>query len=185
MRRLQASPTYGNLMSILFNLHNQGRYQDVRHTEFNGANFKKIKTEYRTKRVNQPIVITDIKFLGECTNQERLVVMKIMLELKLFNCLWACDPEFKRSNSANRKAINSLLGRQILQETETPNIYVVNPFYIRRGDLWYVLSTTVHHLKNISKVSIHQIVDRQPVDFLTEGDEILPLLGYGYTEDNN
>lgn len=172
------SPTYVNLIDLYFKMSRMMQDSPVYTQSMNGQQYQKTKTGLTSQRIMQPIVMAENQFINDCTDQEWLVIRRIMCELKEYNCLWHCDPALKK-NSKNRIALNSLILKGILQKTETTHIYVVNPFYIRRGDLMAVITTTARLLENASKVDTTYITNKKPVN-----DYIPNQLGYGYNDDN-
>ncbi len=52
---------------------------------------------------------------------------------------------------------------KVLIPTETLHIYIVNPFYIRRGDFFVVLNTTANLLQDVVKVGKEHIREKQAV----------------------
>jgi hypothetical protein len=96
------------------------------------------------------------------------LVGRISSELKEYNALWYCDPKLKK-NSSTRKAIQGLIDKGVLFTTETTNIYLVNPIFIRRGDVFSVLATTAELVSESSKVAVEHIVNKKPVKFFDYG----------------
>lgn len=177
------SETYNNLTDLYFKLSQMTQESTVYSTTANSNGYQRTKTEHSSSRIRQPLVMADTSFLMDCSAQEWLLIRIIMNELKEYNCLWECNKDIKK-NSKNRVAINSLIDKNILQKTETTNIYVVNPFYIRRGDLMGVIATTAKLLDNCSKVDSTYITNKKPVDNYIPTIINQQQLGYGYSEDN-
>lgn len=175
------SPTYVNLIDLYFKMSRMMKDSPVYTQQITGQQFQRTRAQgISSQRIMQPIVMTDNSFLIDCTNQEWLLIKTIMTELKEYNCLWHCDPKLKK-NSSNRSAINGLIDKNILIKTETTNIYIVNPFYIRRGDLMSVITTTANLLENTSRVDTTYITNKKPInDYIP----MAPQIGYGYHEDN-
>ena len=112
-----------------------------------------------------------------CTAHEWYLVGRISSELKRYNCLWLCSPDVKKSSS-NWKAINGLLKHGVLMRTETANIYMVNPIYIRRGEILGVINTTADLLSGVSRVTADHVRNCKPVS-LYDVTVSSALLGLG------
>jgi hypothetical protein len=184
--KLERSATYYNLTDWFFKYSQMTQESSPYSSTIENGAFRRIKSDIKSNKIMQPIVMAENEFIKECSNQEWLVIRRIMCELKEYNCLWHCDPNIK-GNSSNRVAINALIKKGIICKTETPNIYVVNPFYIRRGDLMTVICTTAKHLENASKVSLVHITNKKPVDeyIPNQNQNQNTQIGYGYNTDEN
>lgn len=157
------SPTYTNLLETLHNLMSQAINNPVYSNSINDSKFERSKIANATSiRIPQPIVIADLNVYAGCSMYERYILTVITEELKEYNCLWQCSSTIKKSN-AGRQAIKGLIVKTILIKTETTNIYVVNPLYLRRGDLFTVLTTTANMLSDESKIGIEHIINKKPV----------------------
>lgn len=183
MDSAKKSPTYHNLTDLYFKLSQMAQESTVYSSTVDNNGYRRTKTEHSSSRIRQPLVMADTSFLMDCSAQEWLLIRIIMNELKEYNCLWECSKDIKK-NSKNRIAINSLIDKNILQKTETTNIYVVNPFYIRRGDLMGVIATTAKLLDNCSKIDATYITNKKPVDDYKPIIHTNQISYYGYAEDN-
>jgi hypothetical protein len=83
----------------------------------------------------------------------KLLVIQIMIELKLNSVLWQFDPSLKP------KIIKELKTRKILFRTETTGIFVVNPFFIRKGRIDTALNCTLYFLEDPAKVTTDHIIE--------------------------
>lgn len=184
MESSKKSPTYHNLTDLYFKLSQMAKDSSLYSSTIDNSGYRRTKTEHNTSRIRQPLVMADTSFLADCSNQEWLLIKAIMNELKEYNCLWECNKDLKK-NSKNRIAISSLIDKNILQKTETTNIYVVNPFYIRRGDLMGVITTTAKLLDNCSKVDATYITNKKPVDDYTPTINQQQITYYGYSTDES
>lgn len=181
MAQTNKSATYLNLIDLYFKLSQMAEESTLYSSTFNGSTFKRDKTNVKSQRIRQPIVMAENSFLKECSDKEWTLIRYIMIELKEYNCLWQCSDDIKKSSS-NRAAIKSLIEKNILWKTETTHIYVVNPFYIRRGDPISVVATTAKLLENASRVDATYITNKKPIDDYSPTTKT-PLIGYGYVAD--
>lgn len=134
----------------------------VKSTEYSktAVSFTSQETERAQIRLVDPITITNPKLRSLCTPREWWLIGEIMEELKMNNALWAADPVRKRDNRHYRDAIKGLITKEILVQTETKHMYLVNPRHLRRGDVFACLATTARYLQNIPPTP-DMIVDRQ------------------------
>lgn len=102
-------------------------------------------------------------------------------ELHMNNALWYHKPE----NNKEYTVLKELIDKCILVRSEDSNIYLVNPFYIRRGSPQSVLSLTMNILRGTTKPTTDHIrelrysnkVEINPIEVLSAG-----LLDYGMTK---
>ena len=177
MKRLNYSPTFIELLVTLHKLKKQATVNPIYSNTFTDNSFERVNTNASSHRIAQPIVIADASLFSKCTPHEWYLVGIISNELKEYNCLWHCKPEIKKNNTY-RVAIKGLVDKKIIIKTETTNIYVVNPLFIRRGDPFAVLATTCNMLEDVSRVSVEHITNKKPIKNYNID---LPQLGYGYT----
>jgi hypothetical protein len=91
------------------------------------------------------------KTFQDLTTGAKLLVIQIMIELKLNNVLWQYDPLLKP------KIITELKKRGILFKTETTGIFIVNPFFIRKGRIDASLTCMLILLEKPAKVTTDHI----------------------------
>ncbi len=127
-----------------------------------GGRFERVKTDTQSDRLNQDFYVAAAELWAQCTPHEWYVVGRIASELKSNNALWVCDRKLK-DNGTTKKAIAGLVRLNVLIKTETTHIYLVNPFYIRRGEFFTVLNTTASLLMDASHVTTDHVVARVPV----------------------
>lgn len=176
------SQTYMMLLDLLFKTNTiKG---SIYSTSIDGNKYSRNKTNETTQRIPQELTITDITILEDCTPLQHHIICMIQYQLKEYNALWECPNKFKKS-STGKIALKGLIDRKILIKTETTNIYIVNPLYIRRGDFHSVLITTATMLSNISKVTSLQIADKKPVKQFTAPDTMITPKAIGYGDINN
>lgn len=160
MKQTTYSQTYVALLDLLF------KTKGSRHTLYSikqeGARFSRVETPQETMTYRQSFFISAAELFEMCSPQEWWLVGKISAELKEYNALWYCDPKLK-NNSSNRKALKGLVDKRVLFLTETTHIYLVNPVYIRRGDVFGVLNTTAELISTTSKVEREHIVNKKSV----------------------
>lgn len=98
--------------------------------------------EQQTYSVPEAIHITIEGLYDMCTKAEWHLIGRISCDLFLNNCLWYCGPDAKRKNGNMVIAIKGLLEKNILINTDKPHFYIVNPKYLRKGNLIFTLITT-------------------------------------------
>lgn len=183
------SATYTALIELIIKTEREATENNIYSTEIKNGIIERLRLQYKTKRLAQPIVITHLDLVNMCTSAEWYLVGIICSQLKEYNALWLCNEDIKK-NSTHRKSIKSLIANRILIKTETVNIYIVNPLHIRRGEFYTVLSTTAKLLENASRVTSIHYVNKKPTDKL-DYDSIArefavednKQIGYGYTQE--
>lgn len=161
------SPTYIVLLDLLFKtkLTTQKQFS----TTTQGLTFIRKEQSVDTLVSTEDFYMNAQKLWSKCTPHEWHLVGRIGAEIKRNCALWHCDPSLKKS-SANKQAIKSLIEKQVLFKTETTDIYLVNPLFIRRGDIATVLYTTASQLHSVKKVNVDVIKGYKAVN------EYKPLL---------
>jgi hypothetical protein len=177
--------TYLNLLDLLFRLGKQAIVNPMYANSLTNSTYERTKANVHSHRIPQPLVMSDTSLFGKCTHGEWALIGQISEELKEYNCLWYCSPELKK-NTRISTCIKGLIVKDILRKTETTHIYIVNPFYLRRGDLFAVLTTTAATLANASKVGLEHITNKKPV---SNFEFINPLnnrqISYGFADDTD
>lgn len=182
MNQQRLSPTYARLLDILFKTDTMK--MDVHKVEMIGGLFARIKTGFKSDQLQQDFYISASELWGQCTPHEWYLVGRISSELKEYNALWHCNPEIKKSSS-NKKAIHDLIEKGVLVKTETTDIYIVNPIFIRRGDFKTVLVTTAAAIMSSEKVAIKHIKDRRALSSFNTTKDILKLRELLQNQDNS
>lgn len=160
MNRTKFSQTYIALLDLLFKT--KGSKHSLYSIQQEGARFSRVETPQETMTYRQSFFMSAAELWTMCTPAEWYLVGRISAELKEYNALWYCDPKLKNSSN-NRKAIKGLVDKKVLFLTETTHIYLVNPVYIRRGDVFGVLNTTAQLLCNAPKVELEHVVHKKAV----------------------
>lgn len=160
--RKNFSLTYVNILDLLFRLGRKATAMTVYGNNISGNRYEQSKSTTTALRLTDPISISNTHIWEMCTTAEWHLVGRIINEMKEYCALWYCKPELK-GNSSIRASIKGLIEKGILIETETTNIYLVNPQHIRRGELFAVLATTADTLADESVVTTEHIRDRRPV----------------------
>jgi hypothetical protein len=174
---MRRSDTYLKLIDLLFELgRSSNNGTSYAHTFANGK-YERLSTSTTSTKFYQPLLLSDLELCDICTDAEWRFIRYIIKDLKEYNALWYCDPELK-NNSTNKNAIKGLVDKSIMFKTETTNIYLINPRYMRRGDLWAVIVTTADTLRHTPRVGIEHIANRKPVKLFQAGDNTntTPLL---------
>lgn len=127
-----------------------------------GKKFSRTLTNNKTKRLLQEVIISDINITKDMNLVECRLFLTIQRDMKMYNALWYCDKSM-RNNSKNREAITKFIQLKILLETETKNIYLINPYYIRRGEFNTVIFTTAHMIRQYDDIRVDMITDKKPI----------------------
>ncbi len=90
---------------------------------------------------NTRTISTELLNSDKITNTEFLIIRQIANDLVYCNNLWRCKLDF--NNKSNRIAIAGLIEKQIIFKTECKNLYIVSPYYIRFGEFFEVLFSTL------------------------------------------
>lgn len=157
------SPTYVTIIDLLRRLRPEKVFNYT--IEQSGTIFNRTQTNTQSDRLQQDFYVAAKELYAMCTKAEWYLVGRIASELKSCNALWLC-PSGVKNNSSNRKALQGLIKLKVLFQTETTDIYFVNPVYIRRGDPFVVLNTTADLLMDVSKVTTDHVVNKAPVKSL-------------------
>jgi hypothetical protein len=173
MKMNSYSPTYMALLDLLFKTQTM-KMANVQITQ-NGGRFERVSTSTESDRLQQDFYVAASELWAQCTPHEWHLIGRISSELKKFNALWQCESKLK-NNSSIRKSIQGLLKMKVLIKTETTDIYLVNPYFVRRGDFCSVLNTTAECLMNTTKVTTDHIKNCNPVKKLDLGNDQKLLL---------
>lgn len=153
MQQSSFSSTYMNLIDLLFKL-KIDKVNDTTQT-FSGNSLNVVKTG-QSDKVKQEITIANDELYPICNKNEWFLLGRIGIELHYGNALWACPADIK-DNSQSRTTLASLKKKRIIITTETLDIYIINPFYLRKGDLLKVLTGTAELLINEPKVLLAHV----------------------------
>lgn len=143
------SPTYVALIDLLYRT--KAFKHKLRVKNFENNVFTSVETEHETVHTGEDFYMNASELWAQCTPHEWHLIGRIGSELQYLCALWCCADYVKKS-SANRRAITSLISKNILIKTETTNVYLVNPRYIRRGDVFSVINSTARMLQDVKKV---------------------------------
>lgn len=154
MEKLKFSRTYVYLLDLLFKL--KVDKFDTTAQESSGNRLNVISTGFKSDRVIQELTIANDELWSLVSAPEWYELGRIGRELKYGNALWAPTPEYKQK-SRNRAILSSLAKKNLVVPTETVDIYIINPFYLRKGDLLRVLHGTAELLVGCERVTIDHI----------------------------
>lgn len=155
------SPSYVALIDLLHRTRSTIRTSNNQIIQ-EGGTFALVDTGVKSDRLNQEFYMAASELWEMCSPHEWHLVGRIAAELKANNVLWYCDPDLKK-NSSLKRSLRSLIKMKVLIPTETLHIYIVNPFYIRRGDFFVVLNTTANLLQDVVKVEREHIKEKKAV----------------------
>lgn len=181
-----AKETYNAFLDLWFKLQPKLKANNNYRNVVENGTYSRVKTEGTSHTYKQPIAIMDTEQLRQYNPAECHMIFRIMSDLKEYNPLWQVAPDLKK-NTRNGTTIKSLIDKQLLWKSETKDIYVVNPFIIRRGEIQAVITTTLNMLADEPKVSLELITDKRPVKYYTPTNPSNQI-SYRYepdTEDNN
>jgi hypothetical protein len=177
--------TYNALLDLWFKLSGMVKLTNQYSNNLTNGQFNRTKTNTESHRYDQPIAIMETQSLTQYTPAECHMIFRIMSELKEYNPLWYFSNELKK-NTRNSTTVKGLIDKGLLWKTETTGIYIVNPFYIRRGDIIPVVATTLNTLSKCSIITTELITNKRPVS--TYIPQTIPNTNqinyYGYAEDN-
>lgn len=174
MKLHKFSPTYVNLLDLLFRMKpSKGKLSAVNQE---GAQYSRIRSEVESIYLSQDFFMNASDLFAMCTPHEWYLCGMISSQLKQNNAFWLCPETVKRSSSS-KKAIKTLIRLNVLVKTETTDIYLVNPVYIRRGNPFTVLNTTASLIQDARKVTADHIVGTK-----TGIEEYIPLLNVDETK---
>lgn len=160
MEKLKYSRTYVYLLDLLFKLKTAKVNNTEQRAESNKLNI--IKLNSQSDRVIQEITIANDDLWSLCTAPEWYELGRIGRELHYGNALWAPSDEFKK-RSRNRAILASLAKKNLVVPTETVGIYIINPFYLRKGDLLRVLHGTAEALIDTTQVTLDHVKPIQEI----------------------
>lgn len=113
--------------------------------------------------IQQDFLVMNMGLPNMCTKpSEWSLVREIGNRLKKGICLFYLPESYKRSSSAIQIAIARFKERRIIYTTEITNLYVANPYFIRRGTILGVFLTTIKAIEN-EGLSKDIITDRKQV----------------------
>jgi hypothetical protein len=140
-----------NLMFTLFRI-TARKTQKVRFSKvvFDGSNYSRSVDAKYDDLVVQKFVVIHPKFMLKFKNTELKIIIEIISQLKKNNALWHAR-NLKRGGTLER-AISTLVKGEVIFKTSIPNIYIVNPFYIRNGDIRTIIVATYLFITNIRRV---------------------------------
>lgn len=155
------SPSYVALIDLLHRTKATIKTDNAQVVQQGGV-FSLVSTGVKSDRLNQDFYMAASELWSMCSPHEWHLAGRIAAELKPNNVLWYCDPALK-VNSSLKRSLRALIKMKVLIPTETLHIYIVNPFYIRRGDFFVVLNTTANLLQDVVKVGKEHIREKQAV----------------------
>jgi len=105
--------------------------------------------------------------LSKLKKREREVVIAIISNLKTKNCLWHFDGDEER----DKRAISKLIKTGLLLKTQVSNIFIVNPWLIRRGTIEITIVATFSLLEKVDgKITPEIITDlKKPSNTVISG----------------
>lgn len=125
------------------------KQRTISKTEVNSIEYFKTNTDVQTKAIIQSTITISKSLLKDdyLTNAEKLLILDISNDVKYCNNLWLCKSTvYNNRTSAN--ALKELIKKNIIYSTETKHIYIINPYYIRYGEFYEVLFSTMELCKD-------------------------------------
>lgn len=138
------------------------KQKSITKTEVNSIEYYKTNTSLNTKSLIQSTVTISREILKEgfLNNAEKVLALSIGYEIKYCNNLWAVPPDLY-DNKTSYTALRSLVQKHILYATETRRIFIVNPYYIRYGEFYEVLFSTMELCKE--KLTVDKVTRINPI----------------------
>lgn len=121
---------YYQLLDIAFKLSEASKVLPTSQDNVMGHTYERSEGPDETVLLNAVAIVDVSIFTHLPAGAVKLLVTRIIPELKRNNVFWHCDSS---SNSKLRAALAALKRADILYSTETTNYYIVNPFKLRRG----------------------------------------------------
>jgi hypothetical protein len=158
---MKHTPAFFTLAALYQKMANSARAYNVNSTDLNGHRYSRNTTGTTSFRLQEPIIVSQTDLVDLCTRNEWYIVGLVMKEMYEYNALWLADALKKRTNNGYRLGIIGLVKKEVLYYTETANMYLVNPAYLRRGDPFAVAATTANMLMNAKPVP-EMLTDKKP-----------------------
>jgi len=117
---------------------------------FKGGTYKSTKSGYMTDYIPGDFVMIEPQFMKELDNAEKELVAIIISELKLYNIFWYY--EYDKSKRSYRNIL-SLRNKEILIKTSNDFVHIVNPKFIRKGDIKRVIVASKTLLDDVSELN--------------------------------
>ena len=118
--------------------------------------FSKQKTEIESYKFTVDSRVINTQLFQELNLTEWKIVIDICNKLKYCNALWKNEVASVNNNS-QRLALNKLISMKVLIKTEIRHIYIVNPYFIRYGEYYSVLYSTLSIIKTNFNENSHLI----------------------------
>lgn len=147
MDKLDRTPTYYKVMESYIQALKQGSMQSSSKEIVTASSYEQIDSMDSFK-IYQDVTVVIQGLISTLPTNEMRMIMQIIDELYMNNALWYHEPK----DSRDYKTLKALIGKHILRKTEDKNIFLVNPYCIRRGTIPSVLSMTMEHLSTSSRV---------------------------------
>lgn len=154
---------YAELLKTFIVLQNKAKAEPTYKVSASREGYSRDPTGDVSKRIRQPIVITENTLYDMCTSAEWHVVGRIIRDLKECNALWHLPQEDKDRSGTLRRALKGLIQKEILLDTGSTGFYLVNPLYIRRGDLLTVVATMIKELEGATRITLDHYKNLKPV----------------------
>ncbi|WP_298737265.1 hypothetical protein [uncultured Chitinophaga sp.] len=130
-------------------------------TTIEWAGYTREQLEQKEHFVPTDFTIVQPSLLRSLEARELRLAVTIIEELCRNNMLWYFD---HREDSRDKKAISSLRARGVLHRTEEATIHIVNPWFIRKGDIPATIAATSSVLNGSKKVTQDMIKPLQGKD---------------------
>ncbi len=169
--KVKHSTTYVDLLMLFIQLNRETIGSNTYMLDSDGSGFTRTPNG-KTKRLNQDVIISNNTLFDQCNDAEWKMVGRITRDLCQNNALWHVKPELRKSGTF-RATLKSLELKRVIVRTDNPEIYMVNPWYVRRGDPFVILATTASLIHSSSRVTLDHIKNCKPVNQLKVDNMLL------------
>ena len=135
---------YQQLLELLYLMQASGERVQSSSDILNGTIYSR-QTSGEDFRIQQAIVIMDTHLWDNLSSAAIKMVIRIQSEMRMNNVFWHFSDTGKKNV---RTALAELKKKQILLQTETPGVYIINPFKLRRGKPLSCIVASLNSLTN-------------------------------------
>lgn len=130
---------------------------------FTGTMYSKKSSSERKGYIKTEFVVVHPQLLQMLKSNEQKMVIQIMAEMKINNALWSYNAA---KNSRYERTISSLKKREIIFETDMSFIFIINPWWIRKGDIRTVIVATAQYIEQKKELSPKMITSLKTPDLV-------------------
>ena len=135
--------------------------------DFQREHVKITRALTKSSYIKEDFVLLEPNFMKKLDTMERKIVIDIMSELKQYNPLWYCD--YRKIGGKFERAILSLRKKKILFETGNNEMHIVNPWFIKRGDIKKLIPSIFQLINDSPEINRKMIKHLSPPDETSMG----------------